>query len=52
MNCKRNLKPFIRLIANIYQFKVDDFILPNSTLCMALKNKMLMFNFPNLILKQ
>ena len=34
----RYLKQFIRLIANIYHLKVDDNILPNSTLFMPPKN--------------
>ena len=42
---------YIQLIPNIYKFKVDKIILPNSNLCMPSKNKMIMFNFPDLILK-
>ena len=51
LNYKRNLKQFIRLFANIYQYKVDNIILPISTLGMSPKNKMIMFYFPSLILK-
>ena len=51
LNYKRNLKQFIRLFANIYQYKVDNIILPISTLGMSPKNKMIMFDFPSLILK-
>ena len=41
----------IHLIANIYQYKVDNIILLNTTLCMLPKSKMFMFNFPGFILK-
>ena len=34
LNYKRNLKRFSRLIANIYQEKVDSIILLKSNLCM------------------
>ena len=36
-NCKRHLNEFIRLFANIYQYKVDSIILPNSVLCVSHK---------------
>ena len=38
-NCKRNLNQFIRLIANIYQHKADNIILPNNTLRVPLKTR-------------
>ena len=40
----------IHLIANIYQYKVDNIILLNTTLYMLPKSKMFMFNFPGFIL--
>ena len=43
-NYKRYLEQLIRLLANIYQYKVD-IILTNSTLSMPHKNKLLVFNF-------
>lgn len=48
---KKNLKQFFRLIPNIYQYKIDTIILPNSSLYMLPKNKMVMHNFHSLILK-
>ena len=45
------LKQFIRLIANICQYKVDNIILLQNTLCMFPKHKIFMFNVPSLILK-
>ena len=51
LNYKRNIKQFIRLFANIYPYKVDNIISLISTLCMSSKNKMFMFDFPSLILK-
>ena len=38
-NCKRNLNQFIQLIANIYQHKADNIILPNNTLRVSLKTR-------------
>ena len=43
-NYKRYLEQLIRLLANIYQYKVD-IILTNGTLSMPHKNKLLVFNF-------
>ena len=40
------------IFANIYQDKVDNVILSNSNLCMHHENKILMFNFRFLNLKQ
>ena len=37
INYKTNLKQLLRLIANIYKYKGDNIILPNSTLCMPPK---------------
>ena len=34
---QEKFKKIIRLIANIYKYKVDNIILPNSSLCMPLK---------------
>ena len=51
LNYNRNIKQFIRLFANIYPYKVDNIISLISTLCMSSKNKMFMFDFPSLILK-
>ena len=36
---KRNLNQFIQLIANIYQHKADNIILPNNTLRVPLKTR-------------
>ena len=44
-NYKRNLKQFFRLIANVYQNKVDKIIL-----CVPPKSKMFLFNFLILII--
>ena len=52
INHKRNLKQFIRLIANIYQYKIENIILLKGTLCIPPKSKTFSFNFPDLILKQ
>lgn len=41
---KGNLKPLFRLVANIYQYKIDNIMLTNGTLSMSPENKML--NFP------
>ena len=41
INCKRNFKKFIRLIPNICQCKVDNFLLLKSTLCITPENMML-----------
>ena len=41
---KGNLKPLFRLVANIYQYNIDNIMLTNGTLSMSPENKML--NFP------
>ena len=51
-HCKSREKFKTILLANIYQYKVNDIILPKSTLSMLLtKNMMFMFNFPGLNFK-
>ena len=50
-NYKSNLKQFIWLIAHIYQYKVDNMILPINNLCILPENKIFMWNFPSLVLK-
>ena len=52
---QEKFKKIIRLIANIYKYKVDNIILPNSSLCMPLKQdvhvQFFQFNF-KIILKR
>ena len=50
-NIQEIFKTIHSIFVNIYQYKVDNVILLNSTLCMPHKNKMLMFNFLILDLK-
>ena len=50
-NYKRNFTKSIRLISNIYYYKIGNIILHKSSLCLFPWNKMFMLNFPSLILK-
>ena len=50
INNKRNLKQFTQLVANIYQYKVENIILLNSTLRILLKNLIIISVFLAIII--
>ena len=50
VNNKRNLKQFTQLVANIYQYKVENIILLNSTLRILLKNLIIISVFLAIII--
>lgn len=50
VNNMRNLKQFTQLVANIYQYKVENIILHNSTLRILLKNLIIISVFLAIII--